>query len=240
MVYQARKFYAKEESDKVILSHHSLFVSTSKLLQYIISQAWHNGKLQLPLDNYYGQNYPIIQYADDTLLIMLADIDQIQHIKTPLLQFSDATGLRVNFNKTTMVPINVPADTMDILANDFGCKIETLTFTYLGLPVGTSRPSVDDLRPLVSRLDKRLSIISSIMTYTGRLTVLNTTLNAIPVYAMCVLKTPVNIFVQFEKSGRQFLWAKKETHKHGKCLAKWDLVCRPKDQGGLGVLNLRL
>jgi hypothetical protein len=86
---------------------------------------------------------------------------------------------------------------------------------------------------LVSRLDERLSGISSIMTYTGRLTLLNTTLNAIPMYAMCVLKIPITIFVHFEKSGRQFLWAKKETDKHGKCLAKWELVCRPKDRGAL-------
>jgi hypothetical protein len=164
---------------------------------------------------------------------MPTDIDQIRHLKSLLLQFSDATGLRVNFNKTTVVPINVPTDTLDDLANDFGCKIEALPFTYLGLPLGTTRPSVEDLMPLVSRLDKRLSGISSIMTYTGRLTLLNTTLNAIPMYAMCVLKIPITIFVHFEKSGRQFLWAKKETDKHGKCLAKWELVCRPKDRGAL-------
>jgi hypothetical protein len=134
-----------------------LFVATAELLQYIINQAWYNGELDLPLDNDYGQKYPIIQYADDTLLIMPADIGQIQHLKTLLLQFSDATGLRVNFNKTTMVPINVPSDILENLANDFGCKIEALPFTYLGLPLGITRPSVDDLMPLVSRLDKRLS-----------------------------------------------------------------------------------
>jgi hypothetical protein len=134
-----------------------LFVATAELLQYIINQEWYNGELDLPLDNDYGQKYPIIQYADDTLLIMLADIGQIQHLKTLLLQFSDATGLRVNFNKTTMVPINVPSDILENLANDFGCKIEALPFTYLGLPLGITRPSVDDLMPLVSRLDKRLS-----------------------------------------------------------------------------------
>jgi hypothetical protein len=33
---------------------------------------------------------------------------------------------------------------------------------------------------------------------------------------------------------------KKDINVQGKCLAKWDLVCRPKDQGGLGVLNLGL
>jgi hypothetical protein len=122
-----------------------LFVATAELLQYIINQAWYNGELDLPLDNDYGQQYPIIQYADDTLLIMPAEIGQIQHLKTLVLQFSDATSLRVNFNKTTMVPINVPLDTLENLANDFGCKIEALPFTYLGFPLGTTRPSVDDL-----------------------------------------------------------------------------------------------
>jgi hypothetical protein len=98
-----------------------------------------------------------------------------------------------------MVPINVPTNTLDTLANDFGCKIEALPFTYLGLPLGTTRPSVDDIMSLVSRLDERLSGISSIMTYTGRLTLLKSTLNAIPMYAMCVLKIPITIFVHFEK-----------------------------------------
>jgi hypothetical protein len=75
-----------------------LFVATAELLQYIINQAWHNGELQLPLDNDYGQNFPIIQYADDTLLIMHADIDQLQHLKSLLVQFSDATGSQGKFH----------------------------------------------------------------------------------------------------------------------------------------------
>jgi hypothetical protein len=66
---------------------------------------------------------------------------------------------------------------------------------------------------------------------------LNTFLNAIPIFAMCCLKIPITIFGHFEKSGRQFLWAKKDSNIHGKCLAKWELVCRPKDQRGLGVFS---
>jgi hypothetical protein len=126
-----------------------------------------------------------------------------------LIQSSDVTGLRVNYNKTTLVPINIPPKNASHLATNFGCKLESLPFTYLGLPLGTTTPSVDDLMPLVSRLDKRLFRISSIMTYTGRLTLLNSTLTAIPIFAMCCLELQVNIFVHFEKIGRQVLWAKK-------------------------------
>jgi hypothetical protein len=57
------------------------------------------------------------------------------------------------------------------------------------------------------------------VTYTGRLTLLNSTLNVIPIFAMIFLKIPITIFGHFEKSGRQFLWAKKDSSIHGKCLA---------------------
>jgi hypothetical protein len=125
-----------------------------------------------------------------------------------LLILIDVTGLRVNYNKT-LVPINNPPKNASHLATIFGCKLENLPFTYLGLPLGTTTPLVDDLMPLVSRFDKRLFRISSIMTYTGRLTLLNSTLTAIPIFAMCCLELPVNILVHFKKIGRQVLWAKK-------------------------------
>jgi hypothetical protein len=111
-----------------------LFLSTAELLQYIINEASHNGYLELPLENDFGQKYPIIQYADDTLLIMLADLNQLLNLKD-LLQFSEATGLRVNYNKTTMVPINVQANILDNLTTTFGCKAKALPFTCLGFPL---------------------------------------------------------------------------------------------------------
>jgi hypothetical protein len=50
-------------------------------------------------------------------------------------------------------------------------------------------------------------------------------------YAMCSFKVPITIFVHFEKSGRQFLWSDRENRIQGKCLASWDMMCKPKDQG---------
>jgi hypothetical protein len=105
----------------------------------------------------------------------------------------------VNFNKTTLVPINLGQEEAAGLAEVFGCRVETLPFTYLGLPLGTTRPSVADLMPLVSRLDKRLSGISSLMSYTGKLTLLNSVINSLPMYAMCSIKVPITIFIHFEK-----------------------------------------
>jgi hypothetical protein len=84
-----------------------LFVSTTELLQYVINEAWQNGNLLLPIQESFGQKYHILQYADDTLLIMPTDPIQLSNLKTILLQFSNATGLKVNYQKTSLVPINI-------------------------------------------------------------------------------------------------------------------------------------
>jgi hypothetical protein len=50
-----------------------LFVNTADLLQRAINKAWQNGYIDLPIKDDFGQKYPIVQYADDTLMIMPAD-----------------------------------------------------------------------------------------------------------------------------------------------------------------------
>jgi hypothetical protein len=49
-----------------------LFVLATDLLQSIVNKAKTEGILQLPINVGYTQDFPIIQYADDNLLIMKA------------------------------------------------------------------------------------------------------------------------------------------------------------------------
>jgi hypothetical protein len=57
---------------------------------------------------------------------------------------------------------------------------------------------------------------------------------------MCCLDIPVSIKEQLIKYMRHYLWRKKngEVQSNGPALVSWDKICRPKNQGGLGVLNL--
>ena len=48
-----------------------------------------------------------------------------------------------------MYPINVTNEKMIHLAHTLGCDIGTMPFTYLGLPMGTTKPWIEDFTPMM-------------------------------------------------------------------------------------------
>lgn len=217
-----------------------LYVIVAEVLQRLINESWLHGDLNLPVQNPYTKNYPIIQYADDTLIILPVEEGQLYTLMNILNTFTEFTGLKVNYSKSSLVPININDERALQLANILGCKKESMPFTYLGLPMGTTRPKVDDLIPVVSGLDKRLSGVATMMTYSGRLTHWKAMISALPIFSMCCIRVPFTILDHFGKSGRGFIWYGNKINKQRNCLVKWDTVCLPKKAGGLGVLDLRM
>jgi hypothetical protein len=71
-------------------------------------------------------------------------------LKALLNTFADSIGLRVNYQKSNIYPINVDEDRMKALAKTFWCQMGTFPFTYLGFPLGTTKPRVEDFIPLNS------------------------------------------------------------------------------------------
>jgi hypothetical protein len=164
-----------------------LFVSAAELLQCVINHAWQNGEISLPLDNSFDLDCPIVQYADDTLIIMPACPTQLMTLKALLAKFSSSTGLFINFNKSSILPINISTERCHELATLFGCVTESLPFTYLGLPMGTTRQRMDDLIGILQRIDRRLVGIADTLSFDGRLTMVKSIISAIPNYGMCIL-----------------------------------------------------
>jgi hypothetical protein len=144
-------------------------------------------------------------------------------LKEALGKFSISTGLKINYAKSQMVPINVLHEDMVILAEEFGCQIGSMPFTYLGLPLGTTKPQIQDLMPLVCRLERKLSSSSSFLPQGARLQLINSALASMPLHFLCTLQLPLGILKQFDRIIRQFLW--RDFYGEPKqSLAAWDLV----------------
>jgi hypothetical protein len=69
---------------------------------------------------------------------MPACATQLGVMKGLLDDYATSTGLRINYSKSMLVPINLTAERTQSLAHGIGCIARKLPFTYLGLPLGTT------------------------------------------------------------------------------------------------------
>jgi hypothetical protein len=215
-----------------------LFILAADFLQTIVNKAWHAGVLKHPLSDNFEDDYPIVQYADETLLILPGDARVLFNLKGLLRTFSDSTGLHVNFGKSFLVPINMNGERALHLANTFGCQAGEMPFTYLELPLGTTRPTVTEFAPLICRIERRMAGISKFLSYNGRLILVSSVLSALPTFYMCSLKLPPQVVKQIDIFRKRSLWSKGDIDRRGTCLVAWDTTVKPKEQGGLGIIDL--
>ena len=57
---------------------------------------------------------------------------------------------------------------------------------------------------------------------------------------MCSLSLPASIIHQINKYLRSFFWRKYGQDQGGSPLIAWNKVCKPKDKGGLGIIDIAL
>jgi hypothetical protein len=209
------------------------------LLQSLVNKAVEQGQLNLPIPCASDNHFPIIHYAYDTLIIMEGCLRQLQHLKDILHIFTDAIGLKVNYNKSLMVPLNIPEHSLVSLATSFNCAKGSLPFTYLGLPLGTTKPRIEDFLPLVSKCERRLHATSLFLSQAGSLLMTNAVFTSIPMFQMGTFLLPKTVLEQIDKYRKHCLWRGSNVNDKRPPKAAGHMVCLPKEEGGLGVINLK-
>jgi hypothetical protein len=69
-----------------------LFVLVADFLQSILNDALQQGLIHSLIPVNYTNDFRIIQYADDTLIILLGDVEQLTHLKFILDEFAISPG----------------------------------------------------------------------------------------------------------------------------------------------------
>ena len=205
MGYLEKFSSVKEELGRETHSPPYFFVLAAELLQILVNRAASSNLLVPPLSQP-NEDFPIVQYADDTLLIMQADARQLLFLKALLASFAESTGLKVNYSKSQMLAINVSQEKIEHLANTFGCSTGFFPFTYLGLPMGTTKPKMEDLTPLMDRVERCLSGSATWLSYSGRLQMVNAAMTPIVTYILCTIKLPRGVIENIDRMRKQFLW----------------------------------
>jgi hypothetical protein len=138
-----------------------------------------------------------------------------------------------------MVPVNISQDKQICLARTFGCSTGSLPFTYLGLPLGLTKPKFEEFLRIVNRCKRRLVSTSLFLSQAGRLQLTNFVLTALPTFAMNTFLLHVTVREQIDKYRKNCLWRGLDENNIINAKAAWPLVTKPKSEGGLGVLDLK-
>jgi hypothetical protein len=177
-----------------------------------------------------------LQYADDTLIVLRGNLADVQCLKDVLGLFSDATGLSINYHKSTMVPLHLEPDLLQQCVDTLGCRLESFPQNYLGLPLSASKLPASAFNSYIERTDSFLSSWqASLLNTMGRVVLVNSVLDSQLVYAMSTLSIPPAIIKEIDKKRRAFMWAGEAQTSSAKCLVAWEKCCTTKDLGGIGI-----
>ncbi|KAL9411534.1 hypothetical protein AB3S75_045186 [Citrus x aurantiifolia] len=108
------------------------------------------------------------------------------------------------------------------------------------MPLLHGRITKTTYQEILDKVDQRLSGWSaSHLSLAGRITLTQSVLQAVPIYAMQSTFLPASTTSKLEQMCRRFLWSGNEEHRK-MSLIGWDRLCQPKAAGGLGFKKLAL
>lgn len=181
---------------------------------------------------------PILQYADDTLILCSNTRENLWCVKAVLRLFEMVSGLKVNFNKSCLVGLNISEEDLRMASEFLYCKRGELPLNFLGIPIGANLRKSSTWKPVVKKLKDRLSIWKSRQLSLGRrITLINSVLASLPLYFFSFFKAPKKVLKELVQIQRNFLWGRNGEERK-MAWVRWSKICMPKDCGGLGIRNM--
>jgi hypothetical protein len=175
------------------------------------------------------------QFVDDILLMGLSTAREALRFRAIIDLFCEASGMEVNLLKSQVFFFNTPLEIQNHLTLLLGFTHSVLPSVYLGIPLIDNPLRNSSWDSLLSSFKKRLSLWTfHSLNLPGRLILLKSVLQALPVYLFSALAAPTFILNTLRMLQRSFLW---QGNKEGRkmSLVSWQKVCNPKKAGGLGL-----
>ncbi|XP_016178837.1 uncharacterized protein LOC107621322 [Arachis ipaensis] len=124
----------------------------------IIGEAVRNGRISSLLVG--GDNIELshIQFANDTILFCPPEEESVKNYKRLLRCFELMSGLSINFDKSSLIPINCDQQWVVRMCRLLECKEATLPVRYLGIPLSANPRLVKTWKPIINKVEEKLSL----------------------------------------------------------------------------------
>ncbi|XVF73335.1 hypothetical protein PTKIN_Ptkin12aG0193100 [Pterospermum kingtungense] len=181
-----------------------------------------------------------LQFVDDVIIFCELVDSQVINLKRILRCFQLASGLGINFAKSSVFGLGCTDMEVDRWASLLRCKVEKFPSSYLGIPIGARANSVSVWEPIVQKFERKLSgWKAKQLSMSGRCTLIRSVFLSLPNYFLSIFQIPCTIKEKIDRIQRRFLWGKVNDNRKIHWVA-WESICQPKRFGGLDIVDLKL
>ena len=99
----------------------------------------------------------ILQYADDTIFFGEAVTENLMPVKTILRSFELASGLKINFAKSSVGAFGQSQQWKQHAATFLHCGLMTFPLVYLGIPLGANPRRGRMWDPIIRTCERKLA-----------------------------------------------------------------------------------
>ncbi|KAL0416973.1 UNVERIFIED_CONTAM: putative mitochondrial protein [Sesamum latifolium] len=186
----------------------------------------------------HGPRVSHLLFANDTLIFCQASFEAFQCVQRLLENFEKASGLKVNLDKSSVAfSRNTSIEHREGLARVLRVQEVQRHEKYLGLPAAVGRSKKVVFQTLIDKVWLKLqSWRCKSLSQAGKVVLLKSVVQAIPVFVMGCFLVPLSTCRVIEGLMADFLWHNKDVKKiHW---LAWDKICTRKNKGGLGLKRL--
>ena len=128
----------------------------------------------------------------------------------------------------------------ECLANMLNCKLGAWPLKYLGIPIAESRLGSSAFNHIKQKMVKKIDPWKGKhLSAGGKLVLTNSCLSSLPIYTMNFYLLPKGFHHEMDSVRGNFFWqGAQDVFKYH--MASWITLSRPKDQGGLGIINTQI
>lgn len=175
---------------------------------------------------------PCLAFADDLLIFSNGGKKSLDKVMGFIDHFEGVSGQLVNKGKSCfIVSATTPPPRVAIVQKATGFQRGAFPVSYLGVPIHKGRKKVFLYDSLLTKVRERIHAWEDKhLSFGGRLTLIQTTLTALPLYIMQSVCIPSTVLERLKVIINQFLWQGNSVAGTNWC--SWDRLCGKYEEGG--------
>ncbi|XP_042479861.1 uncharacterized protein LOC122060806 [Macadamia integrifolia] len=216
-----------------------LFIIAEKVLSRGLSSLVQRKELQA-IHGPRGATTPRnILFMDDIFIFTNASLRYVRTLKNLLMKYQEFSSQCISLEKSKLFLGKITPDQKQIIVDTLGIQIYNFPTRYLGVEIFKGRVKKEALLPVMDKVKGRLAgWKGNLLSLAGRTELVRSVIAGIPNHSLSIYWWPSSLLATMEQWMKNFIWMG-EIESARKITVKWDALCKPKEEGGLGIRRLR-